>query len=339
MHTTPAPVDPAPENIPYAEVLESIIQRFVQLVGTQAAVNAARRVHRLFVDDDGRVLDFDRDDPVGSITLLIEQFRLIFGEAALMLSHKAARPVARQHTESLLPEVASAPSARVGPGRILLVDDHVLFREGILSLLSSQPDLKVVGEAETVRDAVALARSLQPDLVLMDFSLPDGSGLEATQAILAERPDAKVVFLTVHDDDERLFGAIRAGATGYLFKNVRAAELLKSLRGVLRGEAGISPALARRILDEFSRLPAAPPPGAVESIELTARELEVVRELARGASNREIARRLVISENTVKNHVRNVLGKLQVRSRRDIVSYARSHGLIPPSDPSSSRSP
>jgi len=171
---------------------------------------------------------------------------------------------------------------------------------------------------------------LKPALMLMDISLPDGDGLGATQAILAAQPNTKIVFLTVHDDDERLFAAIRVGAMGYLLKNVRATELLQCLRSVARGEAGISPAIARRILEEFSHTPPPRPVQSAQATELTAREREIVRELARGASNREIARKFVISENTVKNHVRNVLSKLRLRSRRDIADYAREHGLTPP---------
>ena len=140
-------------------------------------------------------------------------------------------------------------------------------------------------------------------------------------------------FLTVHEDDETLFAAIRAGAVGYLFKNTRATELLKRLRAVARGEAGISPLLRRRILDEFSKTAGHRRPirQSLSRIGLTAREIEIVREIAHGASNRDIARRLVISENTVKNHVRNVLAKLHLRNRREVAEYAQRHRLIPPS--------
>jgi DNA-binding NarL/FixJ family response regulator len=164
----------------------------------------------------------------------------------------------------------------------------------------------------------------------MDVSLPDGNGMQATQAILTERPDTKIVFLTIHEDDEQLFAALRAGGLGYLFKNVRAADLIRTLHGVARGEAGLSRAIARRILDEFSRTPAPRPAASEAALELTAREIEVVRELARGATNREIAKSFVISENTVKNHVRNVLAKLHLHSRREIARYARDHNLLPP---------
>jgi DNA-binding NarL/FixJ family response regulator len=214
--------------------------------------------------------------------------------------------------------------------KVLIVDDHVLFREGLVSLLNSQPDIKVIGEAGCVTEAIAMARELEPDLILMDFGLPDGTGLDATQAILAERPESKIVFLTVHEQDDRLFAAIRGGAKGYLLKNVPVSKLLDYLRGVERGEAAISPAMTSQILDEFARGGGARGPGPDELGGLTSRELEVLQELATGASNQEIADRLVIAENTVKVHVRNVLAKLDLRNRREAASYARRHGLIDP---------
>jgi DNA-binding NarL/FixJ family response regulator len=211
--------------------------------------------------------------------------------------------------------------------RILLVDDHVLFREGLVSLLNGQPDFRVVGQAGSVVEAKTMARQLCPDLILMDFGLPDGTGLDATQAILAEQPEIKIVFLTVHEEDDRLFAAIRSGAKGYLLKNVPVTKLLTFLRGTEQGEAAISAAMASRILAEFSRLES-PRRDRLATGELTLRELEVLRELASGASNREIADRLVIAENTVKNHVRNVLAKLNLRNRREATSFAHSQNLL-----------
>ena len=207
--------------------------------------------------------------------------------------------------------------------RILLVDDHVLFREGLAGLLNSQPDLTVVGEAGSVPEAVALARKLQPDLVLLDLGLPPGSGLDAMRAILADRPETSIVFLTVHEEDDLLFAAIRGGAKGYLLKNTPVSKLLPYLRGVELGEAAITPLLARRILDEFSHSkPPCEPEGGPG--ELTRREVEVLHELSRGATNRAIADRLVISERTVKNHVSNILSKLHFRNRREAARFARS---------------
>lgn len=212
--------------------------------------------------------------------------------------------------------------------RILLVDDHVLFREGLVSLLNSQPDLSVVGQAGTVAEAVVMARSLKPDLILMDFGLPDGTGLDATQVILTHVPETRIVFLTVHEEDDRLFAAIRSGAKGYLLKNVPVTRLLAFLRGVERGEAAITAMMAGRILEEFSRIGPPRQSGPTESGELTSRELEVLRELATGASNREIAAHLIIAENTVRNHVRSILTKLNLRNRREATHFARHQGLI-----------
>lgn len=207
--------------------------------------------------------------------------------------------------------------------RVLLVDDHVLFREGLVSLLNSQSDLKVIGQAGSVREAIVMTHELHPDLVLMDFGLPDGTGLDATQTILADHPEVKIVFLTVHEEDDRLFAAIRSGAKGYLLKNVPVAKLLAFLRGLEYGEAAILPAMATRIFEEFSRLGIPSRSRLAESIELTSRELEVLQELSTGASNREIASRLVIAENTVKNHVHSILAKLKLRNRREAVNFSQ----------------
>lgn len=221
--------------------------------------------------------------------------------------------------------------------RVLIVDDHVLFREGLVSLLKGQPDFAVVGEAGCVSEAIALTIDLKPDLVLMDFGLPDGTGLDATHAILAERPDTKIVFLTVHEQDNRLFAAIRGGARGYLLKNVPVSKLLAYLRGVEHGEAAISLTMASQILDEFARLGSARDTSRAVVGELTLREVEVLRELAKGATNQEIAARLVISENTVKVHVRNILSKLDLSNRREAAGFAQRHGLgNSSSDPMSS---
>jgi DNA-binding NarL/FixJ family response regulator len=211
--------------------------------------------------------------------------------------------------------------------RIMLVDDHVLFREGVASLINAQPDLRVVGEAGSVKDAVLLALNLHPDLVLMDYSLPDGTGLDATYNILAVQPDMTIVFLTMHEEDESLFAAIRAGARGYLPKNVPVARLLAYLRGLEHGEAAITPTMASRILSEFSRMPVPVEPANPEVEGLTSREIEVLRALATGVTNHEIAGRLVITENTVKNHVRNILSKLHLKNRRQAAEFARRHRL------------
>ena len=325
------PDDLPHEATPYRAILTAIVKRFVRLVGAPAALNVARKIPQLSVDDEGNVLDYDTDDPLTSITALIDQYGAVFGDMALTLAQQAAQPIVAVAEDGLLQEAGLLASTMTTQIEVLLVDDHVLFREGLVSLLAAQPDIKVVGQASSIREAIKLAHELKPTVVLMDLALPDGTGLEATPVILADRPETKIMFLTVHDDDERLFAAIRAGAIGYLFKDVRAAELLKRLRNVARGEAGISPAIAHRILVEFSRTRAPHQATLAETTDLTTREIEIVRELARGSTNREIALRFVISENTVKNHVRNVLSKLHLRSRRDVADYARDHGLSPPS--------
>jgi DNA-binding NarL/FixJ family response regulator len=212
--------------------------------------------------------------------------------------------------------------------RVLLVDDHLLFRQGLVSLLKAQPDFDIVGEAGSVREAIQLAHDLRPDLVLMDFSLPDGTGLEATQNILTLLPKTKIVFLTVHEEDDSLFAAIRSGASGFLLKNTPIVQLVAYIRGVVAGEAAISPMMTGRILAEFSRLaPGSSPEQQIDS-GLTERELEVLAELVAGATNQEIAQRLTISVNTVKNHVSNILSKLQLKNRRELVYYARRQGLV-----------
>jgi len=212
--------------------------------------------------------------------------------------------------------------------RILLVDDHILFRQGLESLLNTQPDFEVIGQASSVSEAIDKAGKLKPDLVLMDFGLPDGTGLDATQAILAEQPGTNIVFLTVHEEDDRLFAAIRSGAKGYLLKNVPIAKLLAFLRGIEYGEAAISKAMTSRILGAFADMETAPKPTPVISTELTVREFEVFQELVTGASNRAIAGRLFITENTVKNHVRNILNKLNLKNRREAIGYAHERGLV-----------
>ena len=210
---------------------------------------------------------------------------------------------------------------------VLLVDDHALFSEGLASLLAGQPDFTVIGKAGSVQEAITMARDLRPDLVLMDFTLPDGTGLEATSAILGERPETQIVFLTVHEEDDRLFSAIRSGAKGYLLKNVPVVTLLSYLRRLEQGEAAISGTMTSHILNELARTEPAHGPVSDDLSALTPRELDVLRELTTGASNREIAARLCISENTVKNHVSNILSKLNLQNRRAAARFAGQHGL------------
>jgi DNA-binding NarL/FixJ family response regulator len=299
------------------------VKRFARLAGLPAALNVARKVPRLTVDEDGNVLDYNARDPLGTITFLIDQYEVLYGEIARTLVRQAAQPLAAVTDNKLLREAGLSDNPTI-PIRVLLVDDHVLFREALVSLLEAQPDLKVVGQADSMRDAVALTENVLPDLVLMNITLPDGTGAEAIRAVLAERPETKIVVLTLSEEDDQLFEAIRAGAIGYLSKHAHLAMLFKTLQGVVRGEAGISGLTARRILEEFARLS---PTHSDEGATLTSREVEVLRELANGASNQMIAKRLVISENTVKNHVRNILVKLHFHSRREAANYARRHGI------------
>jgi len=308
----------------FQEIITAIVKRFARLAGMPMALRIARKVPRLLLDDDGNVLDYDTEDPLGTVTFLIDQYEVLYGEIARTLVHQATQPLAA-FTDSKLFREAGLSDEKNVPIRVLLVDDHVLFREALAALLETRPNLKVVGQVDCIRDALAVIEKIMPDLVLMNIVLSDGSGAKGTQAILAKRPETKIVLLTLSDEDTHLFDAIRAGAMGYLSKHVGADVLIKTLQGVMRGEAGISGVTARRILDEFARL--SPALAEKEGTPLTFREIEVLRELANGASNQLIAERLVISENTVKNHVRNILFKLHFRNRHEAADYARRHGL------------
>jgi two-component system NarL family response regulator len=209
--------------------------------------------------------------------------------------------------------------------KIIVVDDHVLFREGLVAIVRSEPDIEIVGQAGTVQEAVEMVKKLKPDMVLMDFTLPDGTGADATRAILMEHPKCKIIFLTMSEEDEHLFAAIRSGAKGYLLKNMHPAKLISTLRSVQKGESALSRSMTLRLMEELARTKEPPGPGDPT---LTRRELEVLRELASGLSNQEIAERLFISENTVKYHVHSILEKLNLSDRRDAALYAREHGLI-----------
>ena len=214
-----------------------------------------------------------------------------------------------------------------GPTRVLIVDDHALFRDGISSLLKAR-GYEVVGEASDGLEAVVRARELRPDLILMDIRMPNMGGLEATRLIKAEQPEAKVIMLTVSDGEEDLFEAIKSGAQGYLLKKLKATVLFDLLDGVAAGEAPIAPKMATKMLQEFSR---GSPGGKVGEPRknLSERELEVLRLVAQGKSNKEIAGDLVISESTVKYHLRNVLDKLHLDNRAQAAAYAARKGLEP----------
>ncbi len=205
--------------------------------------------------------------------------------------------------------------------KILVVDDHALFREGIVGILNNQLDMQIVGEASDGLEALVMARDLQPDLILMDITMPGTDGIEATRLIKQARPDSKIIILTVRDEDEQLFQAIKNGAQGYLLKTIRAQQLIEMIHAARRGEPAISPPLAARMMDEFRRI-ALNSSGATKngetSAELTPREREVLALVAQGASDREIAQQLIISLYTVKAHMRSILSKLHLSSRHEI---------------------
>lgn len=212
--------------------------------------------------------------------------------------------------------------------RLLLVDDHALFREGLAGLFTYQDDFQLVGEAGNAETALAQTAALHPDIVLMDIDMPGEDGIAATRRLKAEFPDVTVVMLTVHDATDKLLDAIKAGAQGYLVKNIRSAELLEQLRGLRRGEAAITRRMAARILEEFQRGQVAAGVKDESSQDLTARELEVLELVSDRLSNKEIAARLVISEHTVKNHLKNILSKLHLRSRRQAADYGMARGWV-----------
>jgi DNA-binding NarL/FixJ family response regulator len=214
--------------------------------------------------------------------------------------------------------------------RIVVVDDHVVLRDGIVSILDSQPDFELAGVAGTVAGALEVVQATRPDLVLMDYGLPDGTGLEATREILARLPDTKIVILTVHEEDDLLFGAVRSGASGYLLKNISATELLAKLRGLAQGDVAMAAAQTRRIMSEFAKTAPAQPSDDGQTEPLTERELEVLQLLVRGATNRQIAAELHISVHTVKNHVHSILDKLKAGSRREAAEVAVKKRLVKP---------
>ncbi len=215
--------------------------------------------------------------------------------------------------------------------RVLLADDHALFRAGIASLLEAW-GMKVVGEAGDGLEALEQTRRLRPDLVLMDIGMGRCNGLEATRLIKAEMPETRIVMVTVSDDDDHLFDAIKSGAEGYLLKNMSREELSDVLTAIAAGETAFSRGLAAKILEEYSRL-AREGPAQEESDGLTSREREVVQLVADGSTNREIAATLFISENTVKFHMNNILAKLHLRNRAQAVAYAIRTGLVSVSHP------
>jgi DNA-binding NarL/FixJ family response regulator len=217
----------------------------------------------------------------------------------------------------------------MNPIRVLIVDDHVLFREGLAGIINAQEDMRVIGEAGDGLEAIVKAAQLKPDLVLLDIEMPAIDGVEAAAQIRQENPKVVIVMLTVRDDHAKLFQAIKSGAQGYLLKNIRSADLVEMLRGALRGEAALSPLMAANVLEEFRRLSRKvnSKPGE-ELVELTQREQEVIDLIATGKSDKEIAEILTISLHTAKSHVRNILAKLQANNRREAAAIAREQGWV-----------
>ncbi len=214
------------------------------------------------------------------------------------------------------------------PIRILLVDDQALFREGLRTLLSVQPDFELVGEAGNGEEALQLAAALRPDVVLMDLQMPVLDGVAATRRLHATQPDCRVIMLTTFDDDEYVFEGLRAGAIGYLLKDTPSAKLAEAIRAAARGESFLQPSIAAKVVAEFARLSSQSPRPQPLVEPLSERELEILRFVATGASNREIAAQLFITEGTVKNHVTNILGKLDVRDRTQAALKAKELGLL-----------
>ncbi len=211
---------------------------------------------------------------------------------------------------------------------VMVVDDQTIFRQGLVKMLQSQSDMDVVGEAGTVADAVVLARNLKPDLILLDYSLPDGTGPDAARSILSESPKTNIIFLTIHDVDNYLLAAIRTGAMGYLLKDIPFEKLMASIRALGRSEPALSPKMTLSLMRELAH----PRPSDETHPEIksnfTPREVEILRDLTVEASNQEIAEDLFVSIATVKNDMHQLFRKLNLNNRKEIARYARRHGFI-----------
>jgi NarL family two-component system response regulator LiaR len=207
--------------------------------------------------------------------------------------------------------------------RILIVDDHDIVREGQRALIESEPGMELVGEAKDGIEAVDLASRLQPDVILMDLHMPKKDGIEATTEIKCENPESRILVLTSFNDDEKVYAAIKAGAMGFLLKDSSPQKILKAIRKVYQGETSIGPRIAQKLMREIQRTSDSPP----TEEPLTIREMEVIKLIAEGLSNQEIAERLVISERTVRTHVTNILGKLHLANRTQAALYALREGL------------
>ncbi|MFC8502970.1 response regulator [Pedococcus sp. NPDC057267] len=222
----------------------------------------------------------------------------------------------------------------VDPIRVVIADDHVLYRRGLQMVVSQDDDIEIVGEASDGKEAVDRTVELLPDVVLMDVRMPHTSGIEACQKIKSQVPSTKIIMLTMSDEESDLYEAVKAGANGYLLKDVPGEEIADGVRAVHNGDSLISPSMASKLLAEFALMSRrqGERPSAVGAPRLTERELEVLRLVARGLANKEIAHDLFISENTVKNHVRNILEKLQLHSRMEAAMYAVRENLLEPDE-------
>lgn len=213
--------------------------------------------------------------------------------------------------------------------KVIIVDDHSLFRSGLAYMFSTQPDFQVVGEAGTIKEMLSLVEGQKPDLIIMDLGLPDGMGIDALPRILNHKPDVNIVFLTIHASDENAFAALRNGAKGFLFKDISAQALLTALRRLERGELAVSRAVLSRFVKEY--LPFITHRGGDKTfggVTLTLREFDILAELSAGETNPVIAQRLSISENTVKVHIHHILNKLKLQNRQEAATYARRLGLV-----------
>ena len=215
--------------------------------------------------------------------------------------------------------------------RVLLVDDDDLMRAGLRAVLSSDKGVTVVGEASDGRGSIELVRKLAPDVVLMDVRMPDLDGISATRELLARSPEVKVVILTTFEQDDYIFGALRAGASGFLLKRTKPEELIAAIHTIAAGDSLLSPSVTRRVIERMAEEPVPERSGGERLDELTPRELEVLELIARGLSNSEIAAAFVIEQSTVKTHVKRVLMKLRLRDRVQAVIFAYEHGLAQPS--------
>jgi len=232
-------------------------------------------------------------------------------------------------TDATSGPVPSSGGLVVEPIRVLVVDDHALFRRGLQMVLEQEPDIEVVGEASDGAEAVTTAAEMLPDIVLMDVRMPKRGGIDACTSIHETVPSAKIIMLTISDEEVDLYDAIKAGAMGYLLKEISIEEVASAIRAVHGGQSLISPSMASKLLTEFaSMIKRTDDRQQVPTPRLTDREMEVLKLVAKGMNNRDIAKQLFISENTVKNHIRNILEKLQLHSRMEAVVYAVREKLL-----------